>query len=195
MLARTSVSTDETLFDAWLAGDGRAGEQLVVRHNSAVRRYLERQVGPDTEDAVQNVWTAITRCRERFQRRSSFKTYLYAVVRNQAFEERRRRKRNRRYGPIDVETTEAPAPTPLTAITRMEDAKLLAAALADLPKELQRLVMLYYFEHRSAREIGEMFGIPENTARSRIRRAKLLLRQELERMERAKKADSERGEG
>jgi len=179
MLGRTPVSSDETLFDAWLAGDGRAGAKLIVRHNPAVRRYLERQVGPDTDDAVQNVWTAITRCRERFQRRSTFKTFLYAVVRNQAFEERRRRKRNRRYGPIDAESTEAQTPTPLTVITRMEDAKLLADALADLPEGLQKLVMLYYFERRSAREIGEMLGIPENTARSRIRRAKELLRVEL----------------
>lgn len=179
MSAPVVASLDELLFDAWRRGDARAGTRLVARHDDAVRRYLKRTVGPDSDDAVQNVWAAISRCRDNFERRCSFRTFLFAVARNKAYEARRRNQRQRRYGPLDNDVAADPAPSAATVIEQMDDARQLAQALADLPAEMQRLVALYYFERRTAVEIGEMFGIPENTARSRIRRAKHLLRQQL----------------
>ena len=141
--------------------------------------FLERRIGGSAEDAVQNVWVAITRFRDRFQRRSSFRTYLFAVAKNQARETHRRRLRDRRVCPLDDDSTSDPAPGAAIVIEQMQDARQLANALAELPLDLQRLVALYYFENRTAREIGDLLGVPENTARSRIRRAKELLRREL----------------
>ncbi len=173
------LAVDEQLFDAWQRGDPRAGDRLVARHDDAVRSFLERRVGAYAEDAVQNVWAAMTRCRDRFERRCSFRTYLFAVAKNQARETYRRRQRDSQVCSLDIDTAQDPAPGAASVIGTMQDARQLAHALSELPVDLQRLVALYYFERRTAKEIGEMFGVPENTARSRLRRAKELLRRQL----------------
>lgn len=173
------VASDDALFEAWRDGDRVAGDALVARHDGAVRRFIGRRVGVEVEDAVQNVWVAITRCRRRFERRSSFQTYLFAVARNQVRELQRRSRRSEAVGSWEDDGAVDPASETLNVVEQMDAARKLAGALAELPDEMQRLIALYYFEHRRGRELGEMFGIPENTARSRIRKAKALLRDEL----------------
>jgi RNA polymerase sigma factor (sigma-70 family) len=174
------AADDQSLFDAWRRGDPRAGDELVARHGEAVRKFVSRRVGSGADDALQEVWTALTRCLDRFQQRCTFRTYLFSIARNQIQEELRRRRRDARHDAYDDEADADLAPGADSVMEDSEEARRLAHALAALPVELQRLVALYYFERKTAREIGEMFGIPENTARSRLRRAKALLREALD---------------
>lgn len=173
------AASDDVLFEAWRGGDRVAGDALVARHDGAVRRFIECRIGVEVEDVVQNVWVALTRCRQRFERRSNFQTFLFGIARNQVRELQRRSRRSEAVGPWEDDGAADPAPEALTVVEQMDAARKLADALAELPPEMQRLIALYYFEHRRGRELGEMFGIPENTARSRIRKAKALLRDEL----------------
>ena len=53
------------------------------------------------------------------------------------------------------------------------------SAVSRLPAELRRAVVLYYWGRQPGHEVGRVLGIPENTARSRIRRARLRLRADL----------------
>jgi DNA-directed RNA polymerase specialized sigma24 family protein len=90
---------DDVLFDAWRRGDARAADALVRRHDALVRRYLARRVGDHLDDAVQNVWVAIAKSHDRFERRSTFRAYLLGVLRNQTYEAQRQLVRRRRHDP------------------------------------------------------------------------------------------------
>ena len=64
-----------------------------------------------------------------------------------------------------------------------QEQRLLLEGLRRTPLDSQVVLELYYWERLSGRELGEVLGIPEDTARSRIRRAKDLLHRALRSIE------------
>jgi RNA polymerase sigma factor (sigma-70 family) len=161
---------DDTLFDAWRDGDLAAANILVHRHERTVRRYLARRVGQHLDDATQNVWTAIARSHDRFERRGSFRAYLLGVLRNQTFEVQRQLVRARKHDAVDDSLSE-PRPSVETLIELREAHQRLEVALASLNADTRRVIDYYYFERLTARAMGQRLGIGERTARSRVRRA------------------------
>ena len=67
-------------------------------------------------------------------------------------------------------------PSPSAAIGAREDLRLLLSALRQIPLELQVLLELYYWERMTTGEIAEALEIPPGTARTRLMRARELLR-------------------
>jgi len=77
----------------------------------------------------------------------------------------------------NLQTTAAPNPSQHTMIdgaTELGDLDEAETVFADV-------IRLFYYEHRRAPAVGRALGIPENTARSRLRRARLFLRARIER--------------
>ncbi len=64
-------------------------------------------------------------------------------------------------------------------LAQRQETQLLLQALRRIPVELQIILELYYWEHMTAKEIADVLEMPEGTARTRIRRAKLLLEEKL----------------
>jgi RNA polymerase sigma-70 factor (ECF subfamily) len=184
---------DDVLFDAWRSGDLQAADALVRRHDKTVRRYLARRVGESVEDVTQNVWTAIARSHDRFQRRSSFRAYLLGVLRNQTYEAQRQLVRARRQDAV-AETLAEPRPGAETLLELSEVYGRLHSALATLTDDARRIIELYYFERLTARALGQLLGIGERTARSRVRRATERMREAMARGS-AGVAKLERGQG
>ena len=60
-------------------------------------------------------------------------------------------------------------------LTGQPQERLLLEGLRNLPLDDQVLLELYYWEDLGGRELGEVLGLPENTARTRLRRARLAL--------------------
>ena len=78
--------TDEELLTRLLAGDESAFAALVARYHPTVVRVARYYVGSATtaEDVAQDTWVAVVRGVERFERRSSFKTWLLRICANRA---------------------------------------------------------------------------------------------------------------
>ena len=94
------VSTDEQLLDAWRGGDRRAGAALFERHYEPVARFFRNKVGDrDGADLIQKTFLALVESKERFRGHSSFRTFLFAVVRNVALrhEEKRARRKEQQH--------------------------------------------------------------------------------------------------
>src|SRR6266540_3246303 len=152
------------------AGDVRAFEELVRRHRTPLFSFLLRLTGDRgrAEDLCQETFLRAVRAAERWEPRALFRTWLYAVARNQAFDDARR----------------APAASEDPAPDRAAEAALvrpkLEAALAALPAEQREVFLLR--EHAGLRfhEIAEVTGVPENTVKSRMRYALEALRAKLE---------------
>ena len=64
-------------------------------------------------------------------------------------------------------------------VAKHREQRLLLQALRRIPIDLQVVLELYYWERLPANQVAEVVGVPEGTARTRIRRAKQLLEQEM----------------
>jgi len=169
------MATDFELLDRWGEGDKAAGEALFERYFDAMYRFFDRKVSADVSDLVQRTFLACVEGRARFRRDASFRTYLYGVARNEIC---RHWRQVRRDEALDFSTTTLhdvdPSPSAL-ALKKQED-RLLLEALRHIPLDLQIAVELHYWEGMTGPEIASVLGIPEGTARSRLRRALEALR-------------------
>lgn len=130
------------------------------------------------EDVLQTAYLAILTGRARFAGRSAFRTWLFAVIRNTAAGERRRRA-VRRVLPLSAldgrrERQAADAETRLVA---SEEVARLRAALARLPRRQRELLHLVFYQELSIAEAAEVLGIAVGTARTHYERGKARMRE------------------
>ena len=176
------MRTDGDLLDAWRQGDRKAGNELFQRHFEAIRRFFTNKVDDEVEELVQQTFIRCVEGRDRFEGRASFRTFLFAVAHNVLREFFRKK---RRASPVDLASQSVVdlGAGPSTVLAGRREQRLLLEALRRIPLELQVVLELYYWERLSGSQLGEVLGVPENTARSRIRRAKQLLHKALKRIE------------
>jgi RNA polymerase sigma factor (sigma-70 family) len=171
--------TDEDLLVAWRGGDGDAGRRLVERHLEAVHRFFANKVQHGTEDLVQRTFLACVESVDAFAGRSSFRSYLFAIARHVLFGHWRDARRG--FDPLTVSAAVLldDAHSPADRVAEREDRRLLLRALRTLPLELQTLLELAYWEGLGDRELAEIVEVPEGTIKSRLRKARQLLEQQL----------------
>lgn len=167
-------SSDEELLAAWRAGDVRAGNRLLLRYVDSIQRYLGHRLGPLAEDALQDTLTACSASIRGFRGNSTFRTYLYGIAHNNVREARRRHRRQLRLEPIDGEPRAEGDEAPVL-LQRRREADMLHLGLAQMPTHVRDALRLYYWEGLSGPAMARALGIPENTARTRVRRGKQLL--------------------
>lgn len=173
---------DHALLEAWRAGDDDAGEALFDRHFESVYRFFCNKVGRDVDDLVQQTFMGCLEARQRLRGDASFRTFLFAVARRQIL-----RYREGRYGtkagPDFQESRVADLDaSPTQLAVEHEQQALLLRALRRLPLDLQILVELFYWEGMRSAELAEVLEIPHGTVRSRLRRARESLREQVERL-------------
>jgi len=172
------MKTDKELLGAWGGGDRAAGNELFRRHFSAVHRFFANKVDRDVEDLVQRTFMACTEGRDRFEGRSSFRTYVLGIA-NHLVCNAYRRKRARVEVDLDRDSIVDLGASPSTLFAEQEEQRVLLEALRRIPLTSQVVLELYYWERLTGPQLGEVLGIPEDTARSRVRTAKQLLRKAL----------------
>jgi RNA polymerase sigma-70 factor (ECF subfamily) len=170
---------DLPLLQAWRSGDAQAGTTLVRRYEPTLRRFFEHRVGDRWIDAIQEVWLAVGRNIATLELHARFRWYLLAVANNKAREFRRQYARERKQSPIDEQMLADPFPSPEHMLDGNVLATRLNRTLAAMPANTSEVIQLYYVDGLSARRVGARLGVPENTARSRVRRATKSLRQAL----------------
>jgi RNA polymerase sigma-70 factor (ECF subfamily) len=169
--------------DALLAGLGAGDEEAAV---AFVRRFQHRVYGlaygilgdaGAAQDVAQEAFVRAWRHAAAYDaRRGPVVTWLLAITRNAAIEALR----VRRPQPIDPDSILAlqmpsaePRPDALAVLS--EETDRLRAELALLPVEQRRAVLLAAYMGRTAREVGDIEGIPLGTAKTRIRTGLLRL--------------------
>jgi len=166
---------DEVLFEAWRGGDARAGAELFERHYPAIARFFRNKVDVDAPDLIQKTFLGCIEGRERVRGDSSFRTYLFAVAHNVLYKHFRTRARSGARIDFGVTSVHDLRPTATALLARRGEERALLAALRRIPLEHQIVLELYFWEHLTAGEMGEIQGVPEGTIRTRLRRAKQLL--------------------
>jgi RNA polymerase sigma factor (sigma-70 family) len=172
--------SDDALLAGLAAGDSEAASAFVARFQRRVYGLAFTMMGDSraAEDVAQEAFVRAWRHAGAFDaRRGSVVTWLLTITRNLAIDAMRVRR------PVAVDPDAvvrmpiaATEPGPEQRAGQQEDAERLHAALAQLPEEQRRAIVLAGLLGHSAREVGELEGIPLGTAKTRIRTALLRLR-------------------
>lgn len=170
---------DFELLRAWQAGDDRAGEQLFRRNYKTVLRFFHNKAGAQAHDLVQRTFLGCLEARERIREGASFRAFLFGVARNILYDHYRLARRDREHLDFGTVSAEDLRPSPTSVIAQAREVELLMRALRKIPLEGQMILEMYYWEGMGAREIGEVLDMPEPTVRTKIRRARLRLEQEI----------------
>jgi RNA polymerase sigma-70 factor (ECF subfamily) len=191
-VATMPARTDHTLLTDTLAGDEDAFAELVGRYRNSLTNYLYRMLG-DYETAVdlaQETFIRVYQAAERYHAGYAFSTYLYRIATNLAISELRKRKRRKLLSLTgwfesdegDTEDWQAPdnAPLPDAALHNAERSAAIARAIRALPERYRAPLILRDVEGHSYESIAGILETNEGTVKSRISRARGLLRDKLQ---------------
>ncbi len=171
------MDDDQALVLAWRGGDSHAGEELFERYYKRVVKFFLNKVGEQGTDLVQRTFLACLEALPRYRGEGSFRSFLFAIAYRQlcSFYERQRR------GQIDFGTVSVADldPSPSRMLAHREEEELLLTALR-LLLEAQVILELYYWEQLVVAEIAVLLQVPLGTAKARLRRARLLLKEKLD---------------
>ncbi len=147
--------------------------QLVVEHHQAVYRYAYRLTGSvhDAEDLTQHVFLSAHRKIGQLRKIEKARSWLFAILRNCFF-----RDQGRRRPVLAVDLSLNPDLFPMAPPAEAIDGDRLQQALNQLPDAFRLMVVMFYFEECSYREIAERLEVPIGTVMSRLARAKGYLR-------------------
>lgn len=165
---------DLLLLERWRGGDAQAGQDLCVRHQRALTGFFVRRAPDTAHDLVQETWVECLRSQENFRGEASFRTFLFAVAHNVLRQHLRRRAGG---GPdLGITNVADSEPSPASLVHRRFELATLQRAMSELADEHRTLLQLTYEEQLTSEQVGELLEVPAATVRTRLRRAKELLR-------------------
>lgn len=191
LTARTVQAPDDTdLVRAAQRGDRRAFAQLVEKYEARVYNLARKMMRDpqDAEDVLQETFISVFRHLNDFQGDAAFSTWLYRIATNAALMKLRARKPPSLSLDEPVESnSDEMLPreivdwniTPEEAVLNSEIRAQMDAAVAALPEPLRAVFVLRDIEGLSVQETAEVLGISVPNVKTRLHRARLMLREEL----------------
>lgn len=148
------------------------------RHFASVFLFFRNKLSDGIDDIVQQTFLGCVEAGDRLDDVRSFKAYLFGIARNQLLRRLATAAGRRREDLANVTVRELTGPS--KALAKHDEQRVLLEALRTLPLDLQIAVELFYWEQLSLLEIAAVMEIPEGTVKSRLHRAKQLLRKQIE---------------
>ena len=153
-------------------------DRLCTRWLPIVLGWTTRVGGPriDPEDAAHDVFLVVFRRIAELERAEAFQSWLFGITRR-VIAAHRRRAWLRRWLPGVLPDRTDPAPDPARRAEQSDVAARVWDALESLPAHHREVLVLSDLEERADSEVAEMLAVPKGTVKSRLRRARLALRQ------------------
>lgn len=171
----SDAPSDAELLEAWRGGDEAAGNQLVRRHFDALYRFFRSRLDDGVADLVQQTFLGCMESRHRIPA-DDFRLYLFGIARKKLLLHLRSGRRRDRVFDDGAPEDADDVGTISRAIGQREEQRLLFRALRKLPVDLQLALVLSYWEGMSMADIGAVFDVPAGTVKSRLFRARELLK-------------------
>ncbi|HID24470.1 MAG TPA: sigma-70 family RNA polymerase sigma factor [Planctomycetaceae bacterium] len=178
---------DRELIEACLSGQTEAFGKLVVRYQNRLFHTLRCMLGSreDAKDVTQEAFVLAFRKLHQFRHDSAFYSWLFRIAMNLAASLRRREHPMQSladvtdgrapFDPIDPHRDIRPSETAEVA----EQQRLVWQALEQLEPDFRMVLVLKELEGLKYEEIAEIMGCPLGTVRSRLHRARSMLREKL----------------
>jgi RNA polymerase sigma-70 factor (ECF subfamily) len=181
------VWRDETLVEHARNGDREAFRAIMQRFNQRLFRVARAILGADTEaeDALQDAYLRAFQAIDRFRGDSSLLTWLTAITVNEA---RGRLRKGKTAAALAGDTSAEVLLFPGVAMpidpeaeaARAEARRLLESAVDALPEDFRVVFVLRAVQGCSVEETAEQLGLNPQTVKTRLHRARRLLRRGLE---------------
>jgi RNA polymerase sigma-70 factor (ECF subfamily) len=174
---------DDDAHDEWVVvrcqlGEREAFDPLIARWHPALCRYASRVGGdPDrTADIVQDIWLRVLRGLPTLRDPTRFRAWLFGIARRVLMDRLRVRYAEPRFD--DIAVSDLPEPT---IADLSGELAVMHVELAALPAVEREVLELFYLEELSLAEIADVTAVPSGTVKSRLHRARHLLREQLAR--------------
>jgi RNA polymerase sigma-70 factor (ECF subfamily) len=184
-------ASDHELLAAIRDGNEAAFQEIVRRYRNPITNFVYRMLD-DYERSVelaQETFIRIYTSASRYQANYNFSTYIYRIAANLAISELRQRKRRKLvslFSPFTNEDGEVlevdlPDQAPLQdeSLIEAERRQAVARAIASLPEKYRAALVLRDVEGLSYDQIAKALRLSEGTVKSRINRARNLLKEKL----------------
>lgn len=183
--------SDEDLMARVAEDDERAFTELVRRFQGRVMNLIGRVLNDrnGADDLAQEVFVRVYVHRRNYRRGSKFSTWLFTIAANLAKNEIRRRVRRRNWFSLDALTEVLQDSLPQladraegreTVLEREQLQGEVGRAIATVPEKYRLALVLRDIEGLAYEEIADVLGVPGGTVRSRINRARSMLKRKLQ---------------
>ena len=183
---------DHQLLAATLTGAEDAFLEITRRYRNQITNYVYRMLDDYDRavDLAQETFIRVWVNAGRYQATYSFSTYIYKIAHNLAISELRQRKRRRTIQfptffsdkdneEMEVEIEDRKQQPADDVIIGDERRQAVSRAIASLPEKYRAALVLCDIDEKSYDEISEVLGLPVGTVKSRINRARNLLKEKL----------------
>ena len=172
-VSMVAEETDRELLDACRRGESGAYRALFEKYKDKVYSVALRYTGDAAaaQDIAQDTFLKLFSAIEGFRGDAGFESWLYRLVVNRCFDQKRR---TRRLMPLIDEVfsaLRAPDESILDEVLRSEMSAHVASVVASLPPDQHMVVVLRYTQNLSYDEIAEILGCSSGTIGSRLNRA------------------------
>ena len=173
----TAKKEDELLVVRCQLGERAAFDELTRRWHPPLWKYVRRVVGNDdaAKDLVQDVWLRVLRGIGRLRDGARLRPWLFGIARRVLMDRLRHQYASRIDDSFDV--------TELAGSVDADDVEQEIAAMEDelarLPVTEREVLTLFYLRELSLAEVSDVLDVPIGTIKSRLFRARQLLRRGL----------------
>jgi RNA polymerase sigma-70 factor (ECF subfamily) len=182
--------SDEDVMERCAMGSEAAFRALVHRYRTRIMNLVCRFINDRdrAEEISQEVFLRVFRNRERYRKSGKFSTWIFTIAVNLTKNEIRSRVRHRGTFSLDAMDEDSGGqgvtfpdlkPLPDDDLNAHEIGRKVAEALRKIPARYREAVVLRDVEGLSYEEVGQILRIPGGTVRSRINRARLMLKERL----------------
>ncbi len=188
-----SEKSDHELLELIADGNHRAFDQIMARYQAPIINYLNRLLGnyDRAQELAQETFLRVYKTAYRYKFLSTFNAWIYKIATNLAYNELRRRKivtflpfqiKPQNNDESDEMMVEIPDEDnlPDESLGRLQTQKIVKEALQSLPKKHKAPLILRDIQGLSYEEIAGVLNMPLGTVKSRINRARNMLKKKLE---------------
>jgi RNA polymerase sigma-70 factor, ECF subfamily len=186
-LAEQQPLTDSEVVERVRGGERVLYELLMRRYNQRLYRVARSVVRDDAEaeDVLQDTWVKAYEHLDQFEGRSSFATWVTRIA---FYEALARSRKSKRWTPVEDESgeilaaveRESQVETPEAEAMRGELGEILESAVDALPEGYRAVFVLRAVEQLSTVDTAESLGLTEEAVKTRLHRARALLRRGVE---------------
>jgi RNA polymerase sigma-70 factor (ECF subfamily) len=176
--------TERGLVEACQRGEREAFRALFEKHKDKVYSIALRY-GGDADiamDIAQETFLKLFSSIRSFRGDSSFESWLYRLVVNSCFDQKRRARRMMPLIDEFLEALRAPGESVLDEVVRAERGSRVRSVVASLPPEQRMVIVLRYTQGLSYEEIAAILGCSTGTIASRLNRVHKVLERRLSRL-------------